>query len=57
MASHNGVSKIAKLAIFCFAVTCLIVVIAFSTNSWLETDGELENPRFQKLGKEFERRQ
>ena len=50
MASHNEVSRVAKSAVLTFLVTFLIGTIAFSTNSWLETDGELENPKFIKLG-------
>lgn len=51
MASDSGLTKIAKYALLCFACTCLIVTIAFSTNAWLETDGTLENPKFVQLGK------
>jgi hypothetical protein len=52
MASHHdgGASKIAKAAVLSFFATCLIIIIAFSTNSWLETDGTLENPKFIQLG-------
>lgn len=51
MASHDdGASKIAKAAVLSFFATCLIIIIAFSTNSWLETDGTLENPKFIQLG-------
>ncbi|KAI9558900.1 hypothetical protein GHT06_015689 [Daphnia sinensis] len=51
MASHDdGASKTAKAAVLSFFATCLIIIIAFSTNSWLETDGTLENPKFIQLG-------
>ena len=54
MASHHddgGASKVAKAAVLSFFATCLVIIIAFSTNSWLETDGTLENPKFLQLGK------
>ena len=50
MASDSGISKIARAGLLSFAFTCLVIVIAFSTNAWLETDGTLENPKFIQLG-------
>ena len=50
MASDSGLSKISKGALLSFSATCLIIIIAFSTNSWLETDGTLESPKFIQLG-------
>ena len=52
MASHStgGLSKVARSALLSFFVTIIFVTVSFSTNSWLATDGELENPPFTKLG-------
>jgi hypothetical protein len=44
-------TKTAKYAVgFTFGAFFLILV-AFSTPYWLQTDGELENPKFLNLGK------
>jgi len=51
MSSDGGASNIAKFAVLSFLFTVLVITIAFSTNSWLETDGTLENPKFIQLGK------
>lgn len=48
--ASDGLSKTAKGALLSFTFTCLVIIIAFSTNSWLETDGTLENPKFVQLG-------
>lgn len=32
----------------------LFIIIAFSTSSWLATDGDLENPKFIRIGKKIE---
>ncbi|XP_012272819.1 uncharacterized protein LOC105695645 [Orussus abietinus] len=45
-----GKSKTGKVAVACTAVAFILVVIAFTTPNWLETDGKLENPRFIKIG-------
>ena len=50
MASKGGISKVAKGAVVSFIVTTVFIVIAFSSNSWLETDGTLDNPKFIQLG-------
>merc|ERR1712116_117238 len=50
MASKGGMSKVAKGAVVSFIVTTVFIVIAFSSNSWLETDGTLDNPKFIQLG-------
>lgn len=44
-------TRVAKAAVLIFTLTSLLIIIAFSTNAWLETDGELENPKFIQLGK------
>ena len=46
-------SKVAKSAVISFYVTSVFIVIAFSSSSWLETDGTLDNPKFIQLGKFF----
>lgn len=45
-----GKTKTGKIAASCTAVSFILVLIAFTTPNWLETDGELENPKFQKIG-------
>ncbi|KAL0281487.1 UNVERIFIED_CONTAM: hypothetical protein PYX00_002461 [Menopon gallinae] len=45
-----GKSKNGKVATVCTAVAFLFVLIAFVSPNWLETDGELENPKFIKIG-------
>lgn len=44
-------TRVAKCAVLCFAITSLFIIIAFSSNAWLQTDGELEHPKFVQLGK------
>lgn len=46
-----GKTKTGKAAVVCTAVAFVLVVIAFTTPNWLETDGKLENPQFVKIGK------
>lgn len=46
-----GKSKTGKIATGCTAVAFLFVLIAFVSPNWLETDGELDNPKFIKIGK------
>lgn len=45
-----GKTMTGKVAAVCTAVAFILVVIAFTTPSWLETDGKLENPQFVKIG-------
>lgn len=45
-----GKSKTGKIATGCTAVAFLFVLLAFVTPNWLETDGQLENPKFVKIG-------
>lgn len=40
-----------KAAAICTAVAFVLVVTAFTTPNWLETDGKLDNPQFVKIGK------
>ena len=49
-------SKVAKSAIISFLVTSIFIVVAFSSSSWLETDGTLDNPKFIQLGGFFLRK-
>jgi len=46
-----GKTKTGKIAVACTAVAFVLVVIAFTTPNWLETDGKLDNPQFVKIGK------
>lgn len=46
-----GKTKTGKFAAACTAVAFVLVVIAFTTPNWLETDGKLDNPQFVKIGK------
>lgn len=49
-ASAMGKTLTGKTAAVCTAVAFILVVIAFTTPNWLETDGKLENPKFVKIG-------
>lgn len=44
-------SKTGKIATGLTLLGFLFVLIAFSTASWLVTDGELPNPKFEQIGK------
>lgn len=46
-----GKTRTGKAAVICTAVAFVLVVIAFTTPNWLETDGKLDNPQFVKIGK------
>lgn len=46
-----GKTRTGKAAAVCTAVAFILVVIAFTTPNWLETDGKLNNPQFVKIGK------
>jgi hypothetical protein len=46
-----GKTKTGKIAVACTAVAFVLVIIAFTTPNWLETDGKLDNPQFVKIGK------
>lgn len=46
-----GKTRTGKAAVVCTAVAFVLVVIAFTTPNWLETDGKLDNPQFVKIGK------
>lgn len=46
-----GKTMTGKAAAVCTAVAFVLVVIAFTTPNWLETDGKLDNPQFVKIGK------
>lgn len=46
-----GKTRTGKAAVACTAVAFVLVVIAFTTPNWLETDGKLDNPQFVKIGK------
>jgi len=46
-----GKTRTGKAAAICTAVAFVLVVIAFTTPNWLETDGKLDNPQFVKIGK------
>jgi len=50
MASKGGMSKVAKSALLSFFVSSIFIIVAFSTDAWLKTDGTLENPKFIQLG-------
>lgn len=45
-----GKTRNGKAAVICTAIAFLLIVIAFTTPNWLETDGKLENPKFIKIG-------
>ncbi|KAM0737233.1 hypothetical protein ACS0PU_000326 [Formica fusca] len=45
-----GKTRTGKAAAVCTAVAFILVVIAFTTPNWLETDGKLNNPQFVKIG-------
>ncbi|XP_015585785.1 uncharacterized protein LOC107263283 [Cephus cinctus] len=45
-----GKSRNGKIAAASTAVAFLLIVIAFTTPNWLQTDGKLENPQFNKIG-------
>lgn len=45
-----GKTRTGKAAAICTAVAFVLVVIAFTTPNWLETDGKLDNPQFVKIG-------
>lgn len=45
-----GKTRNGKAAVICTAVAFVLIVIAFTTPNWLETDGKLENPKFIKIG-------
>lgn len=38
-------------AVITTGVAFFFLFVAFVTPNWLSTDGKLENPKFQKLGK------
>ncbi|ODN02223.1 hypothetical protein Ocin01_04468 [Orchesella cincta] len=39
-----------KISFACIGVAFLFIIIAFSTSYWLATDGDLENPKFIRIG-------
>lgn len=45
-----GKTRNGKAAVICTAIAFILIVIAFTTPNWLETDGKLENPKFIKIG-------
>ncbi|XP_012261648.2 uncharacterized protein LOC105689310 [Athalia rosae] len=45
-----GKTKTGKGAAICTGIAFVLVVIAFTTPNWLETDGKLEKPKFVKIG-------
>lgn len=45
-----GKTRNGKAAVICTAIAFFLIVIAFTTPNWLETDGKLENPKFIKIG-------
>lgn len=44
-------TKTGKFAVGFTAVGFLFVLIAFVSPYWLESDGKIRNPKFQKIGK------
>ena len=47
----NKINKTIRVAIALLALAFIFIIIAFSTPAWLETDGDLERPKFIRIGK------
>ncbi|XP_029053563.1 uncharacterized protein LOC114881089 [Osmia bicornis bicornis] len=45
-----GKTRNGKAAVTCTVLAFVLIVIAFTTPNWLETDGKLDNPKFVKIG-------
>ena len=43
-------TRLGRVALGFAGVAFLFVFIAFITSSWLVTDGELEDPKFENIG-------
>lgn len=48
-------TKLGKTALGFATTAFLFIFIAFVTSSWLVTDGQLEDPKFENIGKYCER--
>jgi len=46
----SKISVVVKIALAAIVFAFLFIIIAFSTPAWLETDGELPNPKFIRIG-------
>lgn len=45
-----GKSKTGLVATICTGVAFILILIAFTTPNWLETDGKLKDPKFVRIG-------
>jgi hypothetical protein len=51
--TRTKVNKTAGIAIGLVVLAFLFIIVSFSTPAWLETNGELEQPKFIRIGKEI----